>query len=233
MECLPSMPLPTYHAVIVAGGAGKRLASAVPKAFVNLCGKPLVQHSLERFDAHPSIDAIVLVVPQEMTGVAEKIARGARLGKKVRVVSGGKERWQSVKNGVMASSAEWVFIHDAARPFVTHAVIDAVLEQSAKYTAVITATKVVDTVRRFSGDQALETIDRSTLIHVGTPQAFLRSVLIKSFSVAETMKNPPTDEAMLMEHLGIPVGLAWGDPLNFKITTTSDLTLAEALCKRR
>jgi 2-C-methyl-D-erythritol 4-phosphate cytidylyltransferase len=58
-------------------------------------------------------------------------------------------------------------------------------------------------------------------------------VLIKSFSVAETMKNPPTDEAMLMEHLGIPVGLAWGDPLNFKITTTSDLTLAEALCKRR
>jgi 2-C-methyl-D-erythritol 4-phosphate cytidylyltransferase len=126
-----------------------------------------------------------------------------------------------------------VFIHDAARPFVTHAVIDAVLEQSAKYTAVITATKVVDTVRRFSGDQALETIDRSTLIHVGTPQAFLRSVLIKSFSVAETMKNPPTDEAMLMEHLGIPVGLAWGDPLNFKITTTSDLTLAEALCKRR
>lgn len=223
----------TCDAIVVAGGAGKRLASAVPKAFVNLSGKPMVRYSLEQFDAHASIDAMIVVVPLGMADVAEKIVRGMHLKKKVRVVNGGKERWQSVKNGMMASSAEWVLIHDAARPFVTHAVIDAVLEQAPKYTAVITATQEVDTVRRFSGDQALETIDRNTFIRVGTPQLFLRSALIKSFSTAETMKIPPTDEAVLMEHLGIPVGIAWGDPLNFKITTKSDLKLAEALCAVR
>jgi len=226
------MPAPTHDAIIVAGGAGTRLGSAVAKAFVNLNGKPMVQYSLERFDAHPAIDALVLVVPAAMIGLAEKIVGSKRFKKPIRLVAGGKERWLSVKNGVMASKAQWVLIHDAARPFVTQAVIDAVLEQSRTYSAVITATKEVDTVRRFSGDRAMETIDRDTLIRVGTPQLFDRMALVNAFNAAQTMKTPPTDEAMLMEHLGVPVGIAWGDPLNFKITTKSDLLLAEALCRR-
>jgi len=226
------MPTPTIDAIIVAGGAGTRLGSTVAKAFVKIDGKPMMQYSLECFSAHPAICAMVLVVPADMIGMAEKIARGQRFKKPVRLVAGGKDRWLSVKNGVMASEAQRVLIHDAARPFVTQAVIDAVLEQSRTYSAVITATREVDTIRRFSGDRAMETIDRDTLIRVGTPQLFDRMVLVNAFSAAQTMKTPPTDEAMLMEQLGIPVGIAWGDPLNFKITTKSDLLLAEALCKR-
>ena len=226
------MSTPTRDVIIVAGGEGRRLGAAVPKAFVNLGGKPLVQYSLECFDAHPAIGAIVLVVSADMMGEAEKIAGGKEFTKPIRVVAGGKERWQSVKNGVIASSAEGVLIHDAARPFLTRAVIDAVLELSHKYSAVITATREVDTIRRISGDRAMETIDRETLVRVGTPQLFDRTALVNAFSAAQAMKTPPTDEAMLMEQLGIPVGIAWGDPLNFKITTKSDLILAEALCRR-
>jgi 2-C-methyl-D-erythritol 4-phosphate cytidylyltransferase len=223
----------TYDAVIVAGGEGTRLGAHLPKAFVPIGNKPMVLHSLEQFDMHSSIHSIILVVPEEMIGATEKLLSSVPLKKIVTVIKGGKERWLSVKNGVEASKAAWVLIHDAARPFVTHAVIDAVLEQSKNYTAVITAIKEVDTVRRFSGDRALETIDRETLIRVGTPQLFLKSELLQSFSAVEIMKIAPTDEAMLMEHFGIPVGIAWGDPLNFTVTTPSDLLLAEALYKRR
>jgi 2-C-methyl-D-erythritol 4-phosphate cytidylyltransferase len=98
------------------------------------------------------------------------------------------------------------------------------------FDAVITVTPEVDTVRRYKDDLALKTVDRSTLVRVGTPQLFKTSVLKKAFLKAELMAPPPTDEAMLMEAMGIPVGIAWGDPLNFKITTKSDFMLAEALC---
>jgi 2-C-methyl-D-erythritol 4-phosphate cytidylyltransferase len=131
---------------------------------------------------------------------------------------------------VNACASEWILVHDAARPFVSHAVIDSVLEKMAGFDAVITVTPEVDTVRHFKDDRALETVDRGTLVRVGTPQLFKTSLLKKAFLTAGRMVSPPTDEAMLMEAMGIPVGIAWGDPLNFKITTQSDLLLAEALC---
>ena len=217
-------------AIIVAGGSGTRLGSDVPKAFVSLAGKPLFMHSCAQFDTHASIKSIVLVVPSEKINEAIDIVSNGNLAKKARVVAGGKERWQSVQNGVNACASEWVLVHDAARPFVSHAVIDSVLEKMAGFDAVITVTPEVDTVRHFKDDRALETIDRSTLVRVGTPQLFKTSVLKKAFLEAERMAPPPTDEAILMETMGVPVGIAWGDPLNFKITTKSDFMLAEALC---
>ena len=221
--------------IIVAAGEGKRLGSNVPKAFVDLGGKPLLLHSLECFNAHASINSIVLAVPPDMLHETEKILSAGRCLKKTSIVPGGKERWQSVQSGVMAASAPWVLVHDAARPFVSHAVIDSVLEKSkaANYDCVITVTPEVDTVRLFKDDRAFETVDRATLIRVGTPQLFKTSLLKNAFLKVETLGMSPTDEAMLMEACGIPVGIAWGDPLNFKITTKSDLMLAEALYARR
>ena len=227
------MRFPSIDAIIVAGGAGTRLGTSAPKAFIPLGGMPMFIHSLVRFDAHEAINTIILVVPPDMIPEAQTIVSNHHHKKALLIVPGGAHRWQSVNSGVQASQAEWVLIHDAARPFVTDAVIDAVLEKISAYDCVITATPEVDTIRRFSKDRALETIDRSQLVRVGTPQLFRAVPLKESFLLAGNMQSAPTDEAMLMEALGVPVGIAWGDPLNFKITTPSDLALAEALCAAR
>ncbi len=219
--------------IVVAAGKGTRLGAGIPKAFVRLGGVPLFAHSLRRFAAHPAVGRIILVVSPTLVSRAQRIVRGLKLKKDVTIIRGGTHRWQSVKNGVAASSAAWVLVHDSARPFVANAVIDSVLLLSKKYRAVISAVPEVDTVRRFSGDRALETVDRSELVRVQTPQLFLRTALVSAFNHAETLAQPPTDEAMLMEAGGVNVGIAEGDPLNFKITTPADLTLARALWKAK
>lgn len=230
------MKPPSIDAVIVAAGAGTRLGSGLPKAFIRLAGKPLFMHSLLQFDAHAAISAIILVVPHDMIAVARKILSNHHLKKPVLIVAGGALRWQSVQSGVQASPADWLLIHDAARPFVTVRVIDAVLEKKSAFDCVITATPEVDTVRRYSEDRAMETLDRSHIARVGTPQLFRAAVLKSSYSAmkaAEATEAAPTDEAMLVEARGIAVGIAWGDPLNFKITTQCDLVLAEAYSAAR
>ena len=212
------MSAPPFDVVIVAGGAGTRLVAPVPKAFVNLHGKPLFLYSIEAFDTHTATGSIILVVPRKMIELTQTLLAGRTSAKEIHIAEGGKERWNSVQNGVSACTADWIMVHDAARPFVTH--------------AVITATPETDTVRTFEKDRCLTTMDRTKLVRVGTPQLFRAETLKESFLAARSLDAPPTDEAMLMEKMGIPIGIAWGDPLNFKITTQADLTIAEALCAR-
>jgi 2-C-methyl-D-erythritol 4-phosphate cytidylyltransferase len=219
--------------IIVAAGSGKRLGAKTPKAFVSLCGKPLFVHSLLVFARHRSIASMILVAPMAMMKKARSIVSGLQIKKEIIIVAGGEHRWQSVKNGVEAAAGTWVLVHDAARPFVTHRIVTSVIAASARYDAVIAATPEVDTVRRFIGDRAMETLDRTAIVRVQTPQIFLRDKLLAAFELARSLASPPADEAMLMEAAGIPVGIAAGDPLNFKITTKEDLEIAEALCKCR
>jgi 2-C-methyl-D-erythritol 4-phosphate cytidylyltransferase len=218
-------------AILVAAGKGKRLGEKIPKAFVKLNGKPLFLYSLKVLAQHTAVSEIVVVVSREMKRVAEKIVSTAKIKKQVKIVLGGKERWESVQNGVVATAdkTEWVLIHDAARPFVTKQVIDSAIAKTKKFKAVIIATPVDDTIRKFVGDRAAGTIDRSTLVRVGTPQMFNKKALGAAFGLAAKMKTMLTDEAMLMEEAGIPVGIAWGDPGNFKITTPADLAIAGAI----
>jgi len=112
-------------------------------------------------------------------------------------------------------------------------VVDAVLVKKDKYDCAITVTPEADTVRTFSGDLAGETVERHNLVRVGTPQLFRRRVLLEALTAAQDYPSPPTDEAVLMQRLGVPVALAWGDPLNFKITTAADFAMAEALIAYR
>jgi 2-C-methyl-D-erythritol 4-phosphate cytidylyltransferase len=219
--------------IIVAAGSGKRLGAKMPKAFVRLAGRPLFVHSLLVFAGHKSISRIILVVPSTMTKKARRILAKFHVKKEIIIVNGGAHRWQSVKNGVEASCAEWVMIHDSARPFVTRTIVDAVLAAAKKYDAVIAATPEVDTVRRFSGVRAGETLDRNGLVRVQTPQLFRRARLIEAFGHSTSLLSPPTDEAMLMEAAGIPVAIAPGSPLNFKITTKEDFGMAAALLTKR
>ncbi len=175
------------------------------------------------------------VAPDGFDSFARLVVDEARVAKKVSIVIGGKERWQSVQSGVAATNAAWVLVHDAARPFVTGEVIDAVIEKRSAFDCVITTTPEVDTIRMHEGDFAGQTVDRSRLVRVGTPQLFRRQKLLEAFAIAPGpgLAKPPTDEAALMQQHGIQVGIACGDPLNFKITTPADLAIAEALLERR
>ncbi len=214
--------------IIVAAGSGTRLGLSVPKAFVPLMGKPILSYSLQTFLSHQTINSVILVVPDSMYESANRNYTTNR----VKVTIGGERRWQSVCKGVNLSDAEWVMIHDAARPFVNHLVIDRLLEAISNFDCVITVTPVVDTIRMYSGDLAGETVDRDKLVRVGTPQLFRKEILCQGLKRAESMQTPPTDEAILMQQMGVKVGIAWGDPRNFKITTPSDLEIAEALVAR-
>lgn len=193
----------------------------------------MFMHSLLLFARHTSMRRIILVVPRDMILQARRIVKKHSIKKELVIIAGGQHRWQSVKNGVEASRAEWVMIHDSARPFVTRTIIDAVLSAAKKYDAIIAATPEVDTVRRFSGDHAEDTLDRNGLIRVQTPQLFRRARLVGAFRHAASLSSAPTDEAMLMEAAGIPVAIAPGGPLNFKITTKEDFKMAEALLTKK
>jgi 2-C-methyl-D-erythritol 4-phosphate cytidylyltransferase len=220
-----------FSAIIVAAGSGTRLKASTPKAFINLGGQPLVTHSLACFDTHPAVGEIILVVHPHMIDECRHIVLKYSYVKPVTIVHGGEQRWQSARNGIDACSAgsDWVMIHDAARPFVSHPVIDALWATRQQYRCAVTATPVVDTIRRVEENRSVETIDRSKLVRVGTPQLFHRQSLIDAFRRNEQAAASITDEAMLMERSGIAVGIAPGDPLNFKITTPEDLAIAEAL----
>jgi len=218
-------------AVIAGAGSGTRLGYPTPKAFVDLCGKPIIYYSLKAFCSHPSINKIILVTPPSMINESQElIDRYDIFYDRVQIIPGGEERWQSVRNGVSLSTAEWVQIHDAARPFVTHDVINAVLDMRERFDCVITATPEIDTIRTFEDDgRCGVTLDRSKVLRVGTPQMFCTQLLMSSFDQIKKMPTPPTDEAALFESQGIPIGYSWGDPVNFKITTKTDLMIARAL----
>ncbi len=220
-------------AIIVAAGSGSRLGHPLPKAFVPLREKPILYYSLVRFASHPEVSSVILVVAEEMIDKTRSFLKTIpELKDRVSIVAGGDERWKSVRNGVLKSDAEWVLIHDAARPFVSDKVIDSVLKMSSKYVCAITATSVVDTLRTFQGDKTGTTVDRSSVIRVGTPQLLKRKLLLGAFDDESVMNPPPTDEASLMERKGVATGIAMGDPLNFKITTPADMMIAEALLEK-
>lgn len=216
-------------AVIVAGGMGTRLGKAIPKAFVPLAGKELFRYSLEVFLKSDLFVEVIVVVPEEAVADTNSLLDSLNTTIPCTAIAGGKERWNSVQNGVNAVTGEVVFIHDAARPFLSEKIIRDLVEHMGEEAGIITANPVVDTVRTFHGDYCGTTVDRSTLIAVGTPQVFRVSELKECYTKADTLTSLPTDEAMLLEAFGKKVKFTYGDPLNFKVTTPSDFTIAEAL----
>lgn len=215
-------------AVIVAGGKGTRLGALLPKAFVSLGGKPLYQHSLETFLKHPAVAEVVLVLPEN--------APARPLMANVRIVPGGTRRQDSVCNGLLAlgSDVEGVLVHDAARPFVSSALIDRLAAELKAGRNAIAALPVSDTIKEVAGEKIIRTVDRQTLWQAQTPQAFIVSQLKEAFAVAAQQRwEEATDESFLIEKLGGTVHVVEGDAQNLKITTAADLELAEAILRNR
>lgn len=213
-------------AIIVAAGAGKRFGLA--KQFATLKGKAVLDRCLEKFEKHPGIDDIVLVLKdthpdRDYTGKYKKIISVAR---------GGERRQDSVYAGlgcVDEKKTRLVLIHDGARPLVEEDLIGRIIEAAGKKGAVVPVIPMDDTIKRVEGDRIIQTEDRAHLFRSQTPQGFSCSLLREAFSRARKEGFYGTDEASLVERIGKEVFVVQGDPKNIKITTQDDLRMAEVL----
>ncbi|MEQ1573145.1 MAG: 2-C-methyl-D-erythritol 4-phosphate cytidylyltransferase [Vicinamibacterales bacterium] len=220
-------------AIIAAGGRGARFGTAGPKQFLALCGKPILRHSVEALAGSSRVSELVVALPADM--VADPPTYLAAAGKPTVVVEGGARRQDSVARAFarVASRADVVIIHDAARPFVSGELIERTIDAAVAYGAAIAALPATDTVKRGNANRVIVgTLPRGEVFLAQTPQAFRTSVLRDALALA-TGHAEATDEAMLAEQAGHPVTLVDGDPRNIKITTPEDLEMAEALMAQR
>jgi 2-C-methyl-D-erythritol 4-phosphate cytidylyltransferase/2-C-methyl-D-erythritol 2,4-cyclodiphosphate synthase len=227
-------------AIIAAGGQGRRFGAGVPKQLLEIGGRSLLQRSVEAFVGCDRIDEIVVVVPPELAAAPPAYLGSA--AKPLRVVAGGRRRQDSVANGFASVSdrADLIVVHDAARPFVTEALITATIDAAHESGAAIAALGARDTVKLASTDAEVlrqgsqppegarwvsRTIGRELVFLAQTPQAFRREVLRDAIALGQR-GTEATDEAALAELAGHAVRLVDGDPGNIKITTVDDLALA-------
>ncbi|HSQ79143.1 MAG TPA: 2-C-methyl-D-erythritol 4-phosphate cytidylyltransferase [Candidatus Bathyarchaeia archaeon] len=213
-------------AIIVAAGAGTRFGEM--KQFAYLRAKPVLEWTLERFQAHPEVGTIVLVLPDEQDLKHYRM----RYDKIVDLVRGGEKRQDSVWQGfrlLAAAAPEVVLVHDGARPLVPADLISRVIAAARTGGAAVPVMPVEDTIKEVREGAIAGTVDRSRLFRAQTPQGFRYDVLKKAMDAARKDRFTGTDEASLVERLGLPVAAVPGDARNIKITTPVDIPIAEAL----
>ena len=221
-------------AIIVAAGSGTRFDSEIPKQFIEIFGKPLVVHTLERFENCPQIDEIILVLPEKKVDEFSKIIEKYNLGKLKQIVAGGNSRAESVLNGLKAvdsENCELVAVHDGARPLVSIEEISKTIKTARKTGAACLVGKVTDTIKKVSGGKIVETIDRENLRRALTPQIFKYEILLRAFEQNE-IGEIATDECFLVEKLGYDIAIVEGNSKNIKITTREDFEVAESILKK-
>lgn len=217
------------YALIVAGGKGLRMGAELPKQFLPIGneGKPVLMYTLEAFYKSDPQIKIVLVLPEEQQAYWKALCAEKHFALPHDVVHGGETRFHSVKNGLdFISEDGLVAVHDGVRPFVSSEVIARCYETAKEYQAVIPVIEVVDTVRCLT-DKGSETVDRSEYKLVQTPQVFDVSLLKRAYSQAYTPFF--TDDASVVEAMGVAVALVEGNRENIKITTPFDLKVASTL----
>jgi 2-C-methyl-D-erythritol 4-phosphate cytidylyltransferase len=222
-------------AIVVAAGSGARLGASVPKAFVRVGGITLLARTLRTLGSFAAIDEIVITVPAGMESSARAEADTVGISVPLKTVVGGAERQDSVRIalGLTSAAAELILIHDAARPFATVTMFESCLARAAAVGAAIVAIPLGDTLKRVDQEEIRETVPRAGLWQAQTPQAFRRRLLIRAHEAAVRQKITATDDADLVERIGAPVAVVSGSPLNLKITTANDLSLAEAIAASR
>ena len=221
-------------ALLLAAGRGERLGATAPKAFVELAGRPLLQWSLDVLAASGAIDLIVLPRPEGVTAPPESV----KLPANAICVEGGAVRSASVRKALaIADSGDPVLVHDAARPLLGSELLERVLQAALEpnVDAAIAAAPVTDTVKRAQGQSPIvsETLDRAGLWAVQTPQVFRRATLERALDVSEELLARATDDAWLVERAGGRVAIVASGGENLKVTTRTDLALAELLLAER
>jgi 2-C-methyl-D-erythritol 4-phosphate cytidylyltransferase len=224
-------------AIIVAAGKSQRFAGGKKKQFLPLGGKPVLVHTLDKFEACPLIRSILLVVAQEdATACLKEIVEGYHYRKISQVVPGGRERQDSVKRGMDAlpRDADIVVIHDGVRPFVTREMIEESIQTAIRVQAVVFAVPVKDTIKVADLDgTVLHTLERESLWQTQTPQTFQVNVFREALQKALEEGFTGTDDASLVERMGMRVHLLPGSYTNIKITTPEDMALAALFLQQK
>lgn len=219
----------TATAIIVAAGSGTRFDPATPKQFLELLGKPVIVHTLEKFQASASVDAIVVVTAKRYVAMLEKLAIEAGITKLRHVVPGGPTRAGSMRNGFDAVDPHSVIVcvHDGVRPLVTVDEIDRTIDAAVHFAAACLVAPITDTIKTVEYNKITGTVDRSSLRRALTPQAFRYGILRKALEDAD-LSEAVTDECLLVERTGVMITTVDGSARNIKITHREDMALAES-----
>ncbi len=222
-------------AIVPAGGMGKRIGGAIPKQFLLIQGKPILIHTLEKLDRCDFVDEIILAIPESYIPETGDLLNQWNIRKVFRIVAGGKERQDSVANALEAvdTGVSLVFTHDAVRPLISCEKIGLTLQKAWQEGAAVLGVREKCTIKRAAGSVILETVDRSGLWQMQTPQAFRIECLKEAYASAKESGLYGTDDAMLVERLNHPVHIVEGDDTNIKITTLEDLVIAEAILGKK
>ncbi|MFZ4619520.1 MAG: 2-C-methyl-D-erythritol 4-phosphate cytidylyltransferase [Bacteroidota bacterium] len=221
--------------IIPAAGFGERMGAAIGKQFLLLKGKPILVHTLERFEQCAAIDEIIVATQRASFPVIEEMRNKYSLSKLRAPIEGGERRQDSIANALkyVDSSAEIIAVHDAVRPFVHLKEITQSIETARYFGASIVAVRAKDTMKLASTDGRVEkTLNRSSLWSVQTPQTFQRKILSDAYEFAAKNDITATDDSYLVERIGISPIIVEGSYENIKLTTPDDLLLAELLLQR-
>jgi 2-C-methyl-D-erythritol 4-phosphate cytidylyltransferase/2-C-methyl-D-erythritol 2,4-cyclodiphosphate synthase len=219
-------------AIIVAGGDGRRMGGDLPKQFLPLGGRPLLDRTLSAIAASARVDGIVLVLPPTFPEEGKESYRSVE--KVLAVVDGGEQRQDSVRNALAAvpEDAEIILVHDAVRPFVSEELLERCVDLAREHGAVVPVVPVRDTVKQWDrGERTLRTRDRSELMLAQTPQGFRAGILRDALRKAREEGRQGTDDASLVEGAGYSVIPVPGEEANIKITIPEDLRMAEGLLR--
>lgn len=212
--------------IITGGGTGKRMGAVVPKQFLPLKGKPILMHTIERFYAYDPACQLVVVIPQEQFAYWEELCNQFDFKINHELVAGGRERFYSVRNGLKKAVGKLIAVHDAVRPLVASRVIEGCFEAAQKHGAAVPVIALKESLRMIT-DKGSLAVDRVGFKTVQTPQCFDAELLKKAYEQA--FNHGFTDDASVIEKHGVSIYLVEGNEENIKITTPSDLKMAECL----
>ncbi len=223
-----------YEVVLPAAGSGKRMGAGQNKLFLELLGKPILIHTLEVFEQDENCTGIWLAVKPEERAFIQEMLASYGISKVKGLPDGGAERQHSVHSCMKEmEQVDIVLVHDAARPFITHAIIANLVQSAHDFGAAIAGVRAKDTMKKVRDGIIEETVDRESLWMIQTPQAFRFDLIVEAEDVAEKVGFLGTDEAMLVERLGHAVHIVESTYENVKMTTKEDLLFGEAILRRR
>ncbi len=214
----------SFSVIITAGGIGKRMNLSLPKQFIVINEKPLLMYTIEKFYHFDPKFQIIITLPDEWKEYWEALIVENKFNIPHRVVSGGEERYHSIKNALSYCYGDYVWIHDGVRPLVNEKTLNSCVKAIRKHDAVIPIIAVPDSLRRVQGSQS-NAVPRSEYVFVQTPQCFKRDVILKAYNIPFSPEI--TDDASLVEQSGVEIKCVQGNLENIKITNKFDVKFAE------
>lgn len=224
----------TYKVIIPAAGQGKRMGAGKNKLLLELNEVPILIHTLLVFEQDDLCSGIILSISAHDEEPFKRLLEKYSINKVEAFVIGGKERQHSVYNGLKVAGSEGIIlVHDGARPFIDISLIHELVAVTDQEGAAVIAVPVKDTIKKVVNHEVVETVERSSLWAIQTPQAFRISLLLKAHKQAEESHFLGTDDASLVEQLNYPIKIVEGNYDNIKLTTPEDLYFAEAIIRKR